>query len=318
MSNSSTHLRVVFMGTPAFAADILQDLAEHEEVACVYTQPDRVRSRGNKTQASPVKEQAEALGLPVICLSNFKDGSDVERLRELAPDVICVAAFGAILPKEVLEIPRLGCINVHASILPRWRGAAPIERAVLAGDEEVGVCIMRMEEGLDTGDFCICRRMPVGDLNAGELTEELAALGSVALLSALAQLREGNARWTAQDGSLVTYADKIEKHELYLDPFESARTNALRVQASSAAHPAKCKIRNKPLTVLAAKLPKAVGDLKLEPAQARFRDGELLLGCKDGVMQVLTVKPDGKREMAARDFAQGMPALKAGAEWTAL
>ena len=125
MSGEDAPLRIVFMGTPVFAADILEEVAAHEDVICVCTRPDKVRSRGNKVQASPVKERAEALGLSVHCTSSFKDSSEVRFLEELAPDVICVAAFGAILPKEVLDIPRLGCINVHASVLPRWRGACP-------------------------------------------------------------------------------------------------------------------------------------------------------------------------------------------------
>lgn len=317
MSAEAAPLRVVFMGTPEFSADILQDLQEHQDVVCVYTQPDRVRSRGKKTQPTPVKERAEELGLDVHCLSSFKDADAVEQLRALEPDVICVAAFGALLPKSVLDIPRFGCINVHASILPRWRGAAPIERAILAGDEELGVCIMRMEEGLDTGDFCICRRIPAGQATAPELTRELAHMGGAALMTALAQLQEGSLRWTAQDEAQVTYASKIEKHELYLDPADDADTNVRRVRASSSAHPAKCSIGGRPVTVLSAALAQDAGAPEMD-GKAQFIDGRLQLGCAQGAFVAEEVKPDGKRAMAAADFAQGMPALKTGVDWAAL
>ncbi len=316
MSGEDAPLRIVFMGTPVFAADILEEVAAHEDVICVCTRPDKVRSRGNKVQASPVKERAEALGLSVHCTSSFKDSSEVRFLEELAPDVICVAAFGAILPKEVLDIPRSGCINVHASVLPRWRGAAPIERAILAGDAEAGVSIMRMEEGLDTGDFCAVRRIPVADMTAPELTRELAHLGASALLSALSQMQQGRVHWTAQDESAVTYAEKISKHELHLDPAEDAEVNLRRVRASSAAHPAKCCIGDRSVTVLAAGMPSS--SCPLDAGCARFEGGALLLGCVEGVLEAAEVKPDGKRAMAGSAFAQGMPLLKKGVSWSAL
>lgn len=316
MSLEDAPLRIVFMGTPVFAADILEELAVHEDVVCVCTRSDKVRARGNKAQASPVKERAEALGLPVHCPSSFKDPSEVRFLEELAPDVICVAAYGAILPKAVLDIPRLGCINVHASLLPRWRGAAPIERAILAGDAEAGVSIMRMEEGLDTGDFCVVRRIPADGMTAPVLTRELAHLGASALLSALSQMQQGCVHWTAQDGSAVTYAEKIGKHELYLDPDADAEANLRRVRASSAAHPAKCRIQDRTVTVLAAEAP---DDARPPDAGwARFEAGALLLGCRDGALQATEVKPDGKRAMAGDAFAQGMPGLKTGVGWGAL
>ncbi len=316
MSAEDAPLRIVFMGTPVFAADILEELAAQEDVICVCTRPDKVRSRGNKAQASPVKERAEALGLSVHCASSFRDPSEIRFLEELAPDVICVAAFGAILPKEVLDVPRLGCINVHASVLPRWRGAAPIERAILAGDAEAGVSIMRMEEGLDTGDFCAVRRIPVADMDAPGLTRELAHLGASALLSALSQMHQGRAHWTAQDESAVTYAEKIGKHELFLDPAEDAETNLRRVRASSAAHPAKCRIGDRTVTVLAAGA--ASGASRLDEGCARYDGGALLLGCAQGALEAAEVKPDGKRAMAGSAFAQGMPALKTGVGWSVL
>ena len=194
-------MRVVFMGTPAFAATILDDLAEQHDVAAVYTRPDAVRGRGKRLEPSPVKAAAERRGLRVLTPRTLRDEAAQRELASFAPDVICVAAYGAILPKEVLDIPRFGCLNVHASLLPRWRGAAPIERAILAGVEEAGVCIMRMEEGLDTGAYCVCRTAIVDGKSASELTDELADLGSHALLTALVHVERGAAEWTEQDAS---------------------------------------------------------------------------------------------------------------------
>ena len=311
-------LRAVFMGTPPFAADILEDVSSRVEVVCVYTQPDRVRGRGNKTVPSAVKVKAQELGLPVRTVSSFKDPTSVEELASLKPDVICVAAFGAILPKAVLDIAPLGCVNVHGSILPRWRGAAPIERAILAGDAEAGVSIMRMEEGLDTGDFCICRKISIEDRSAEELTGELASLGAGALITAREQLRSGAIHWTKQDESQVTYAQKIAKHELDISPDQDAACAARRVQASSAAHPSKCILGNRTVTVLTAKVVEQDASDVPAAARVRFAQERLLLGCAEGALEVLSLKPDGKRAMTAQQFAQGMPGLKEGISWEAL
>ena len=192
-------MRVVFMGTPKFAAAILEDLAQQHEVVAVYTRPDAVRGRGKRLEPSAVKAAAERLGLSVRTPRTLRDEAVQRELAALAPDVVCVAAYGAILPKAVLDLPRHGCLNVHASLLPRWRGAAPIERAILAGDEETGVCVMRMEEGLDTGAYCVCRTTSVAGKSAADLTEELADLGSHALLTALVRVERGVDAWTEQD-----------------------------------------------------------------------------------------------------------------------
>ena len=186
-------MRVVFMGTPEFAATILEDLSQQHEVAAVYTRPDAVRGRGRKLEPSPVKRTAERLGLPVLEPRTLRDEAVQAELASFEPDVICVAAYGAILPKAVLDLPPFGCLNVHASLLPRWRGAAPVERAILAGDAVAGVCIMRMEEGLDTGAYCVCRTARIDGKTAPELTDELANLGSHALLTALVHVQSGAA-----------------------------------------------------------------------------------------------------------------------------
>ncbi len=310
-------MRVVFMGTPDFAASILDELKEQHEVVAVYTQPDAVRGRGKKLVPSPVKELAVRSGIPVYQPSSLRKPEEIDRLKGLNPDIICVAAYGKILPREILDIPPHGCLNVHASLLPRYRGAAPIERAILAGDEQTGVCIMRMEAGMDTGDYCICRSCDIGDLSCERLTAELAEKGAYALLSAIYAIELGNVRWTKQDESQATYAPKIEKSELNADPHAEAAVNARRVQASSAAHPSRCSIGGRGVTLVAAKMPSeddpAAQELSdVRPGQVLLRAKRLFLGCADAPIEVLEVKPDGKKEMSAAAFASGVQGIKAG------
>lgn len=301
-------MRVVYMGTPAFAADILEQLIPHHEVVAVYTRPDAVRGRGKQLVPSPVKLVAEAAGIPVRCPRTLRDAEEQAALAALAPDVVCVAAYGALLPPEVLAIPVHGCLNVHGSLLPRWRGAAPIERAILAGDAEVGVCIMAMEEGLDTGDFCVCRSIPAEDATAASLTADLADLGASALLAALSQVEAGRVAWVSQNEDEVTYAEKIAKGELNLDPDATVVANDRRVRASGEAHPSRCLIAGRPVTVLTAR--PASDAPALAPGAAVLAAKRLYLGCADGALEIMEVKPDGKRAMEARAFAAGVPALR--------
>ena len=309
-------MRVVFMGTPDFAASILDELKEQHEVIAVYTQPDAVRGRGKKLVPSPVKELAVRAGIPVYQPKTLRTPEEQDRLRELAPDMVCVAAYGKILPQEVLDIPEHGCLNVHASLLPKYRGAAPIERAILAGDEQTGVCIMRMEAGMDTGDYCISRSCDIGDMSCKRLTAELAEKGAYALLSAIYAIELGNVHWTRQDESQVTYAPKIEKGELNCDPAEPMATNLRRVQASSDAHPSKCTIAGKGVTLLAAKAVESEEAAAMGATPARgevsFCAKRLFLGCADGPIEITEVKPDGKKEMSAAAFASGVQGIKTG------
>lgn len=309
-------MRVVFMGTPKLAADILVEIAQQHEVVCVYTRPDAVRGRGAKLEPSPVKAAAERLGIPVRTATSLRDAEEQAHLAELAPDAICVAAYGCILPREVLEIPRYGCLNVHASLLPRWRGAAPIERAILAGDEQTGVCIMRMEEGLDTGPYCVRRATEVEGKSAAELTDELANLGARALLTGLSVVEQGGAEWTFQDDAAATYAEKLAKDELYPDPAEPAAAMVRKVLASSEAHSARAVIAGRSATVERVALPDderaaALCD-GLEQGAVRFAAKRLFLGTGDGAVEVLSLKPDGKKSMDARAFAAGVQGIKAG------
>lgn len=302
-------MRIAFMGTPEFAARILIEIKEQHDIVCVHTRPDAVRGRGSKLVSSPVKRVALESGIPVREPRTLRDAGELAFLRSLAPDVVCVAAYGKILPQAVLDVPRFGCLNVHASLLPKYRGAAPIERAILAGDEQVGVCIMRMETGLDTGPFCISRSVAVAGRGCEHLTGELADIGSCALLSALAELETGAVRWIDQDDACASYAPKIERGELDLDPAESVAVNLRRVQASSTAHTSRCRIGAKGITVVSAGV---APEGARAPAQgmATFSGKKLLLGCADGAVELHEVRPDGKATMSAKAFAAGVQGLK--------
>lgn len=312
-------MRIVFMGTPPFAATILENLLQHHNVVGVYTRPDAVRGRGRHPKPSAVAKMAETYGIEVNKCTTLKDEAVQQKLARYAPDVICVAAFGAILPAALLDSARWGCLNVHASLLPRWRGAAPIERAILAGDAQTGVCVMRMEEGLDTGDFCACRAIPIAGLRAPELSFELALLGSRALLTALMQLEQGTCKWVKQDNAQATYAKKIEKGELNLSVYDTAETLCRKVQASSEAHPARCVVAGRRVTIEALSVVSEalgdaafVGDFDMRAGEVRFAAKRLLFGAREGVVEVLQIKPDGKKSMDAKAFAAGVQGIKTG------
>jgi methionyl-tRNA formyltransferase len=308
-------MRVVFMGTPGFSATILENLIAHHDVVAVFTRPDAVRGRGQQLVPSPVKQIAKRFDIPVFTPKTLRDACVQREIAALRPDIICVAAYGAILPREVLDIPVHGCLNVHASLLPRWRGAAPVERAILAGDENIGVCIMRMEEGLDTGDYCVVRTTEVGSKNTTELTIELADLGSQALLTALNLLENGTISWKKQDDFFATYADKIAKCEFFLHPQDTAAQAVLKVQASSPAHPARCEIASRPVTVVTARrvASRLVRDrLKLQSGRIILSQKALYVGFFDQPIEILEVRPDGKRTMPGADFAAGIQNAKSG------
>lgn len=302
-------MRVVFMGTPAFAVPSLTALAREHEVALVVTRPDAVRSRGKKLEPSPVKAAALELGLPVLETSRMTP-EVLDALRAAGADIFCVAAYGCILPDEVLHMAPLGCVNAHASLLPRWRGAAPIQRSILAGDDETGVSIMRIGQGVDTGDYCAQASCSVPGKTADELTAELAELGGELLVRTLPAIADGTATWTVQDESLVTHAAKIAKAELRLDPAASASQNVRRVLASSDAAPARCSVASRQVRILSARASEgadasSLGGLPKEGVFA-IRAKRVLLGCADGAFEVLEVKPDGKRAMDAAAWAAGL------------
>ncbi len=307
-------MRIVFMGTPDFAVPSLRALAAAHDVALVLTRPDAVRSRGKKLEPSPVKAAALELGLPVLEAKRMEP-EVVDALRAARADVFCVAAYGCILPDEVLTMAPLGCVNVHASLLPRWRGAAPIQRAILAGDAEAGVSIMRIGHGVDTGAYCAQASCSVAGKSADELTSELAELGAGLLLEVLPELAAGTVSWTEQDEALVTHAAKIQKAELRLDPAVSAADNERRALASSDAAPARCMLAGKPVRVLAARVAPVSGAV-LAAGELAIQGGRVLLGCGEGALEVLELKPDGKRAMDAAAWAAGQRG--AAVTWEAL
>lgn len=299
------------MGTPRFAVPSLESLALNTDVVGAYTRPDAVSGRGGARRPSPVKQAALERGLPVFQPPTLRDADAQAQLAALMPDLVVVAAYGLILPQAVLDIPRLGAVNVHASLLPRWRGAAPIQRAILAGDAETGVSIMRMEAGLDTGPFCRVESTLVDDKSTDELTDELAALGAKALVSALPAIEDGTAIWTDQDESKVTYAEKITKSDVAVDPDMSQEAVLRRVRASSAAAPCRVHLGDRTVTVIAAVRP--TESQIAAPAAGRVASVKVgvVLGVQDGAVLVTRLKPEGKGEMSAADWARGVRGLDA-------
>ena len=310
-------LRVVFMGTPQFAVAPLEALAAAQfvDVVLVVTRPDAASGRGKALLPSPVKQAALAHGIEVLETKTLRTAEIQDRIAAARADAICVAAFGAIIPPEVLAMPRLDCLNVHASLLPRGRGAAPMQRDLLEGATELGYSIMRIEEGLDTGPYCVQGRVEVGEKVYDEVSLEVSEAGAAALVDVLARLRAGEPLpWVEQDDALATHADKIAKSEVRLDPAQSAPQNMHRVQASGEAAPARCTIAGRSVRVMRAHV---VDDAEAQALQASgvalpskgqvaVCGGRVLLGCGSGVLEALEVKPDGKRQMSAREFAAGI------------
>lgn len=302
-------MRIVFMGTPQLAATILESLCDVHDVVGVFTRPDAVRGRGKKLVASPVKEVAIAHGLNVYTARSLDNAESIDRVAALEPDAICVAAYGALLPKEVLEIPIYGCFNVHTSLLPRWRGAAPIERAIIARDESTGVCIMRMEEGLDTGPYCIKREIPIRGAYLDELSQALAKAGSDSLVEALRLAEIGEISWTDQSQDGVSYARKIEKGELDPLPEETVESVDAKIRASNASHPSRMVIAGRPIAIERASVveecdPWYVEDLGAGEAMVAAK--RLVAGASNGIFEIERVKPDGKKSMEGRAFAAGL------------
>ncbi len=296
--------RVVFMGSPEFALPTLEALARHYPVVGVVTQPDRPAGRGKRLQAPPVKTRAEALGLPVMQPRRLSDPQAMATLRAWAPDLIVVAAFGQILKPEVLQLPRYGCINVHASLLPRWRGAAPIQYALLHGDAQTGVTIMLMDEGLDTGPILSQRATTIlADDTALSLSQRLARLGAELLLDTLPPYLEGELRPRPQDDSLATYAPRLKRADGALDFQRSAAYLARQVRAFYPWPGTFLPWRGQRLKVLAAH----ADDEAPNPGPGvRFAyRGWPAVGTAAGVLILDRVQPPGKRPMPGDAFLRG-------------
>lgn len=325
-------MNIVYMGTPDFSVKPLQELHKHHKISLVITRPDAVRGRGKKLIPSPVKQCANALSLPVREATRFDDEL-ISAVKACEPDVIVVAAYGCIIPDSVLALPRYTTLNIHASLLPRWRGAAPIQRAILSRDEVTGVSIMNVVHELDAGDFCRQASLKIGTQSLDELTDKLSALGARELLCALSDLEEHKLVWHKQSQTDITYAQKIDKHELLLDPSLSAECNLVRIQASGDAAPARFMMGKKGARALVGRF---VGDevtsesaasesassksnasenavsghavhAEFIPAGAvLIRNHRVLLGCASGTLELLRVKPDGKSAMSAHDWSLGL------------
>jgi len=299
-------IRTVFMGTPEFALATLQGLIDFGLNLCgVYTQPDRPKGRGNKLTPPPVKELALKYDIPVFQPVKLRDPVVVEELRQLAPDLIVVVAFGQILPKSVLEIPQYGCINVHASLLPRYRGAAPINKAIIDGEMETGVTTMYMDVGLDTGDMLVKRTTPIGDLDtAGQVHDRLAQLGREAMEETLRRLCVGNLVGLKQDDALSNYAPMLKKEDGCIDWGRSAREIHNQVRGLDPWPGAYTSFQGETLKVVKT-VPEA-GSGTPGTVISAGADG-VRIACGKGVLRVGELQLPGKKRLAAADFLRGCP-----------
>ena len=304
-------MRIVFMGTPDFAVPALRAvLAAGHEVAAVYTQPPREAGRGMNLRKSPVHRAADEAGLPVLTPETLKAPGEAERFRALQADAAVVVAYGLILPKEILEATPHGAFNIHASFLPRWRGAAPINRAIMAGDTQSGVTIMRVTEGLDAGPVCLASRVKIGpDMTAGELHDALAPLGAELMVKALAALGEGRLDCRPQNDAAATYAPKLDPRETRINWRLPARDVHDRIRGLSPHPGAWFEIalggKRERIKVLRAAAAKGSG-----PA-GTLLDDELTIACGKGAVRLTEVQRAGRKPMQAAEFLRGVK-LKPG------
>ena len=298
-------LRLAFMGTPDFAVPTLAELigAGHR-IACVYSQPPRPKGRGMAEGKSPVQKFAETAGLPVRNPVSLRNSEQQAAFAALELDAAVVVAYGLLLPRAILDAPRLGCFNLHASLLPRWRGAAPIQRAIMAGDSETGIMVMRMEEGLDTGPVLMAERVPMGRKTYGELHDELARLGADLMVRALAAVERGSIEAKPQAAEGVTYARKIEKSETRIDWTKPARELDCMIRGLSPAPSAWFEAKGERIKILLA-----------GPAPGKGEPGEVLfdfaIACGDGALKPLLVQRAGRAPADWLGFLRGF-ALKPG------
>ncbi|MDH5600057.1 MAG: methionyl-tRNA formyltransferase [Gammaproteobacteria bacterium] len=303
-------LRIIFAGTPDFAAISLMALIESEhEVVAVYSQPDRPAGRGRKLRASPVKEVALKYNIPVYQPEKLKDIDAQEELRSLNADVMVVAAYGLLLPQAVLDIPKFGCLNIHASLLPRWRGAAPIQRAIAAGDKESGISIMQMNAGLDTGDILQLSSCPITEQdNGGSLHDKLAEIGASAILETLNNVANHSLNPVVQDDALATYAHKLDKKEAQINWQNSAVEIERLVRAFNPWPVAYTRHEDKTLRIWQAKV------IELNsPTKTNYKPGTVVscdkkgidVICGEGILRILNLQPSGSKAMDVAAFMNG-------------
>ncbi len=306
-------MRVVFIGTGEIGLPTLRALKKSEhELAGVVTQPDKPAGRHQKITAPPIGAAVSGSQISILRPARIKNRQSTEQIRALQPDVIVVMAYGQILPHDVLEIPKIACLNLHASLLPRWRGAAPIQAAIASGDRETGITVMYMDEGLDTGDILLQRKIDILPKDTGEtLHDRLAQVAPESLLEALDLLASGSAPRTVQDNALATYAPKLKRENGQIDWSEPADVIERKIRAFNPWPGAFTKIAMGPdaqrnLKIFAA----AIVDLRGKPGEILRRDNELIVATGKGALSVGEVQLEGKRRMNATEFLRGASQLK--------
>lgn len=310
-------MRILYAGTPAFAVPALRQLLTDEhQVPAVLTQPDRPAGRGRKLQASPVKQLAVEHGIPVLQPETLRDEPIQAQLTELQPDLLVVTAYGLLLPQAVLDLPRHGCWNIHASLLPRWRGAAPIQRAIEAGDPVTGITIMQMDQGLDTGDMLLQTELPIGpEDTSASLHDKLSLAGADALLQCVRALADGQPPVPQpQDHGQATYAHRLNKAEAEIDWQQPAEVIARQVRAFNPWPVSWCHLGGKRTRIWRARAVEQAAP-EGQPAGHLFhQDGHLMAVCDAGLLEVESLQPEGSRIMAARDWLNAHAAQLAGAD----
>ncbi len=301
-------MKLIFAGTPVFAQKHLEVLVDSaHDVCAVYTQPDRPAGRGKKVQASPVKQLATSFHIPVFQPASLKPAEVQRELSELNADLMVVVAYGLILPATVLEAPRLGCINVHGSILPAWRGAAPIQRAIEAGDTTGGVTIMQMDEGLDTGAMLLKAHCDISNTdNSADLHDKLCDIGPNALLTVIDQLASGTATPTPQDHSNATYAHKIEKSEAQIQWHEAAHIIARKIRAFNPFPVCYCLLNDQRIKIHRARVLEESNLMPhTEPGNIGISGEQMLVHCGKGLIAIEELQLPGKKTMQIKDFLNG-------------
>jgi methionyl-tRNA formyltransferase len=300
-------LRLIFMGTPMFAVPTLLDLVAHgHEIAAVYTRVAKPAGRGMRLQLSPVEQEARRLGIPVATPSTLKTPEALDEFRAHRADAAVVVAYGMILPQAILDSPKLGCFNLHASLLPRWRGAAPINRAIMAGDAETGVMVMKMDVGLDTGDVAMVERLAITDaMTASDLHDALSPLGGDLMVRAMGALERGMLQLKPQSSDGVTYAAKIDKAEAHIDWNKPARDVLRHIHGLSPFPGAWCEIplegAPQRMKILLCEMASGSG----EPGAVL--DDRLTIACAQGALRIIDLQRAGKQPMKAEEFLRGTP-----------
>jgi methionyl-tRNA formyltransferase len=300
-------MRILFMGTPEISATCLKKLIdEKKDVTAVVTREDKPRGRGNVMTPTPVKSLALENGIPVYTPKTLRDEAFIHLLKEISPELIVVVAYGKILPPEVINFPRFGCINVHVSLLPKYRGAAPMQRAIMEGERETGVTIMYMDEGLDTGDIISAESFPITETDDFESIHDKSALvGSELLVRVINSMAEGAITRTKQDDSLATYAKKVEKEDAKIDFTQSASVVDRRIRGVTPIPGAFAYLNGKMLKICRERVTEGKGMPGEVIELNASGDGSVTVACGEGAIKIFTLIPEGKGRMSAGDFIRG-------------